>query len=58
MYNYFMRIVWDNNKNLANIKKHKITFEEAQTVFYNNTTLVANDPEHSNDEERFIAIGA
>jgi uncharacterized DUF497 family protein len=29
-----MRFIWDQNKNLANIKKHKISFEEAKTVFF------------------------
>jgi len=52
-----MRIIWDSNKNILNIKKHKISFDEAQTVFYDATTMIAKDPDHSDSEDRFIAIG-
>ncbi len=48
---------WDENKNEINIKKHKISFEEAKTVFYDEEALVINDPEHSKEEERFIILG-
>ena len=44
---------WDENKNRANQSKHKISFEEAQTVFYDERALVIDDPEHSEEEERF-----
>ena len=40
---------WDQNKSEANEEKHGITFEEAKTVF--------NDPDHSDDEYRYIDIG-
>ena len=52
-----MRIDWDENKNKANIKKHGVSFEEAQSVFYDPLTKVAADPDHSEEEDRFIAIG-
>lgn len=52
-----MRFVWDQNKNLANIKKHKISFEEAETVFFDDNARLINDPEHSMSEERFIILG-
>lgn len=52
-----MQFEWDKNKNETNIKKHGVSFEEAQTIFYDPTTKVAIDPDHSEDEERFIAIG-
>lgn len=52
-----IRFEWDNNKNEINKKKHKISFEEAQTVFYDSEALLINDPEHSLDEERFIILG-
>lgn len=52
-----MQINWDENKNKANIKKHGVSFEEAQTVFYDPLTKVASDPEHSDEEDRFIAVG-
>lgn len=48
---------WDENKNSINKKKHKISFEEARTVFYDEEALVIDDPEHSEDESRFIILG-
>lgn len=48
---------WDENKNAINKRKHKISFEEAQTVFYDEAALVIDDPEHSAEEERFIILG-
>lgn len=48
---------WDENKNVTNKKKHGISFEEAQTVFYDEEALLIDDPEHSEDEERFIILG-
>lgn len=48
---------WDENKNRINQAKHKVSFEEAQTVFYDERVLVIDDPEHSQDEERFIILG-
>ncbi len=48
---------WDQNKNLANIKKHKISFEEAKTVFFDENARLIPDPEHSVKEERFIMLG-
>ena len=52
-----IRFEWDENKNLSNQDKHKISFEEAQTVFYDFEALVIDDPEHSEEEERFIILG-
>ncbi len=48
---------WDENKNAINKRKHHISFEEAQTVFYDDEALVIDDPEHSEQEERFIILG-
>jgi uncharacterized DUF497 family protein len=48
---------WDENKNEINKKKHRISFEEAQTVFYDDAALVIDDPEHSQEEDRFIILG-
>ncbi|RKY93613.1 MAG: BrnT family toxin [Ignavibacteriae bacterium] len=48
---------WDQSKNLVNIKKHKISFEEAKTVFFDENARLIPDPEHSVDEERFIIMG-
>ena len=48
---------WDEEKNKKNIKKHKISFEEASTVFYDEYAIVFDDPDHSVDENRFLIIG-
>jgi len=52
-----MRIIWDENKNRDNIRKHKISFEEAETVFYDPNGRLILDPDHSDKEDRFIILG-
>jgi len=52
-----MKIVWDENKNRENILKHKISFEEAQTVFYDPEGKIIADPDHSAEEDMFIILG-
>ena len=52
-----LQFEWDESKNEINKKKHRISFEEAQTVFYDSNALLISDPEHSDDEERFILLG-
>ncbi len=52
-----IRFNWDPHKNLSNIKKHKISFEEAKTVFFDENARVIPDPEHSESENRFIILG-
>ncbi len=52
-----VRFSWDKNKNLANIKKHGISFEEAKSVFYDENARLIYDPDHSESEDRFIIIG-
>lgn len=52
-----IRFEWDENKNKINIKKHKVSFEEAKTVFYDENALVISDPDHSETEDRFIILG-
>ena len=49
--------IWDEEKHILNIKKHKITFIEATTVFDDINALIIADPDHSQEEERFIIIG-
>ena len=61
MYNISMEMIkfeWDGNKNNINKKKHGISFEEARTAFYDDNGLMIPDPEHSENEERFILLGA
>jgi uncharacterized DUF497 family protein len=52
-----MEIVWDEDKNRENIKKHNISFEEARTVFYDPKGKLIHDPDHSDEEDRFIILG-
>ncbi len=52
-----IKFIWDDNKNKINKKKHKVSFEEAKTVFYDTEALVIEDPEHSEQEDRFIILG-
>lgn len=52
-----IKFEWDENKNRTNQKKHGISFTEAKTVFYDDEALVIDDPEHSEEEERFIILG-
>ncbi|WP_250656280.1 BrnT family toxin [Alkalimarinus coralli] len=49
---------WDANKNASNIKKHGVSFDEAKTVFTDEYARLINDPDHSEDEDRFILLGA
>lgn len=48
---------WDERKNRQNRARHGITFEEAQTVFYDEHGLLIDDPDHSDDEDRFVLLG-
>jgi uncharacterized DUF497 family protein len=48
---------WDENKAKSNLIKHKISFEEAKTVFDDDNARLIYDPDHSEDEDRFILLG-
>jgi hypothetical protein len=48
---------WDDQKAAQNLKDHLISFEEATTVFADPLYKAFNDPDHSLDEDRYIAIG-
>ena len=53
-----MRVIWDEVKNLSNQTKHGVSFEEAQELFLSGADyLEIFDDRHSDDEDRFIAIG-
>ena len=52
-----LRFVWDAGKNLTNRRKHGISFEEAQTAFHDENAMVYFDPDHSEEEDRFILLG-
>lgn len=48
---------WDEDKERSNFRKHKVTFAEGETVFYDPSALTVPDPDHSIEEHRFIDIG-
>ena len=52
-----LRFEWDPRKSAGNARKHKVTFEEARSAFADPDGLVMDDPDHSEDEERFILLG-
>ena len=52
-----LHIIWDRNKELINIQKHGVSFSEAETVFYDPSSVLFDDPDHSDDEDRFLIIG-
>jgi len=60
IYNVYMNEIyfdWDESKNRTNIKKHKVSFEEAKTVFFDPNARIINDPDHSQKEDRFVILG-
>ncbi len=48
---------WDEGKNSANREKHRVSFEEARSAFLDENARVVPDPEHSEEEDRFILLG-
>jgi uncharacterized DUF497 family protein len=48
---------WDEHKNKSNKRKHKVSFEDAQTVFLDENAIRFFDPDHSDDEDRFLMLG-
>lgn len=52
-----MRVTWDPPKAAANLKKHKISFEEASTVLADPLAITGADPDHSVGETRWITFG-
>ncbi len=48
---------WDEDKTRANLKKHRIGFDEATTVFTDPFSVTIHDQGYSSDEQRFIDIG-
>lgn len=52
-----IRFEWDKNKAKLNKNKHKISFDEAKTVFYDKYAKLIDDPDHSEEEQRFIILG-
>ena len=52
-----MEFEWDPDKATENERKHGISFDEAATTFGDSLSLTIPDPDHSDDEERFILVG-
>ncbi len=52
-----IRFEWDERKNGRNRRKHGVSFEEAQTVFFDEFALLIPDPDTSRSEERFVLLG-
>jgi uncharacterized DUF497 family protein len=52
-----MRFEWDPAKAASNAKKHKVTFELAKSVFYDDFAVQFFDEEHSSGEDRFLLLG-
>ena len=48
---------WDTNKKRKYIIKHNVSFEEAASVFFDEEALMIPDPDHSQQEERFLLLG-
>ena len=56
-YNSLMKFEWDDNKALRNLSKHGVSFDEAKTVFDDPLYVDFYDPDHSDDEERYLIVG-
>lgn len=52
-----LQFEWNARKATANAKKHGVSFEEARSVFYDERARLIDDPDHSEDEARFILLG-
>ena len=52
-----LRFEWDPAKEKANQKKHRVSFKEAATVFRDPLSITFYDPDHSEEEDRFVIVG-
>lgn len=52
-----MSFEWDPRKAKANQRKHRVTFEEASSALRDRLSATGHDPDHSEDEDRFVTIG-
>ena len=52
-----IQFIWDENKSRENQRKHKVSFEEAQSSFLDENAIRFFDPDHSEDEDRFLLLG-
>ena len=52
-----LRFEWDAAKAATNVKKHGVSFEDAQSVFADERARLIDDPVHSDGEDRFLLLG-
>ena len=52
-----LRFEWNPAKTAANLKKHGVGFDEARSVFADERAKLIGDPDHSEDEDRFVLLG-
>jgi uncharacterized protein len=52
-----IRFEWHAAKAAANLRQHGVSFDEAETVFSDDSALVLDDPDHSDEEDRFLLLG-
>ena len=52
-----MSFEWDRKKAASNLRKHDVSFEEASTALRDHFSATAHDPDHSEDEDRFVTLG-
>ncbi len=52
-----LQFLWDPKKNKSNQKKHRVSFEEAKSCFYDPMHILISDPDHSKTEDRMILLG-
>lgn len=52
-----MQFTWDPTKAALNLKNHKVSFNEAATVFSDSLSVTVPDPDHSDEEDRLIIVG-
>jgi uncharacterized DUF497 family protein len=53
-----MRFEWDRAKAEVNRRKHRVSFDEATTIFFDPLSVTIADPDHSAGERRFVTMGA
>jgi uncharacterized protein len=52
-----IKFIWDSNKAESNLKKHNVSFSEAESVFYDEFAVQFFDEDNSVSEDRFIMLG-
>ena len=52
-----VRFEWDPAKSATNLRKHGVSFDDAQSAFADESARLIDDPDHSTDEDRFLLMG-